>query len=180
MRSVFAMPVDYNPAMLCVGLPILGLFVFVSAAAWAFVQDQGRARRQADETSLLLAQHLASARSQSEFRTRIAEVLRQRGFEVHIPRSPAEAEDWHTDLIAIAPDGVRWFVFALRYEGALAPPTISIAASRCQQHHCAQCMVITNGRFQAAARVRAAQLGCALVDREALATWLRALNAPAA
>lgn len=171
---------DYNPTLLCLGLPILGLFVFVSAALWAFVQDQSRARQQTDETNALLAQHLASARSQTEFRARIADVLRRRGFEVHMPQNGAEGEDWHTDLIAVAPDGVRWFVFALRYEGAIAPPTVAVAASRAQQHRCARCMLITNGRVQPAARARAAQLDCTLVDREALAAWLRALSAPTA
>ncbi|MCX7939136.1 MAG: restriction endonuclease [Thermoflexales bacterium] len=168
---------DYEPAMLCVGLPILGLFVFVSAALWAFVQDQVRARQRADETSALLAHHLAEARSQAEFRARIAAILEQRGFAAHVPRPPSGAEDWQTDLIAVDASGKRWFVFALRHNGAISAATISVAEARRQLYQCTACMLITNGRFQAAARQRAAQLGCVLVDREQLAEWLRTLSA---
>lgn len=161
---------EVNPAALCVGVPILVLFAFVGAAAYAFVREQAATQRPLDPLGVLAANNVDQL-PQPAFRQLVAEALRRRGYTLlPLPLSSGES-DWGTDLV-LSKEGKRYFALVVHYPRAISPATIEHAEVRRKHYGCESAMVITNGSFQPQAQRRAATLGHMLLDRGALADLL--------
>ncbi|MCS6773866.1 MAG: restriction endonuclease [Thermoflexales bacterium] len=166
----FTPGLEVNLAALCVGAPILALFVFVGAALYAFVREQAQNQPASDHQSVLAAYDVDRL-SQSAFRQLVGEALHRRGYTVVLPQSDAGEGDWGMDLV-LSKEGRRYFALVVHYPRTVSLATVELAEARRKQFGCDSAMVITNGSFQPQAQRRAAALGHRLIDRSALAELL--------
>ncbi len=162
-----------NPASLCLSIPILALFVFLGYVAIAFITDQTRARQKTEHIAETLATFGVDGMRQAEFRRFVAGLLQQQGYVVRVPTYGHDelAHDLGLELIGVK-DGMSYAICAIRYDKPLSPGTIKQANENRARHGCDAAVVITNSTFRQDARRLAQATGCALVDREALVTWV--------
>lgn len=161
-----------DPAALCLGVPILAIFVFLGYVAFAFVKDQADAHQQREKTEALLAPLGLDRMGQAEFHRFVASLLQKQGYTVRTlhPGRDEAASDAALTLTATK-DGASYAVCAIRSNKPISPGAIAYANACRTRHGCDRAMVITNTSFRADARKLAQATGCVLVDREAIVGW---------
>ncbi|MFN3704473.1 MAG: restriction endonuclease [Thermoflexales bacterium] len=166
------LPTELPSAATCLGAPILLSFAFLLAVALAFARDQAQQQqtRQTNERVATLAG--LDSMSQVAFRDYILALLTKRGYAVQSLEADPDTEPAPlTLLLAQTPQGPR-LVLTLRYNKAISAATVRLVEQRKAALSCTSAMIITSGYFRADARQLAARLGCVLVDRDELVSWI--------
>ncbi|MGQ0678423.1 MAG: restriction endonuclease [Actinomycetota bacterium] len=147
--------VPYVVSLTLSGLVFIGL---VAGRAWW----PGRRLR-----ALRLAQ--VDEMSGRDFEAYLAAVLAGRGYEV---TATAATGDLGVDLIARS-SGNALAIQVKRSSRPVSRRAVSDAVAGAEHYGCTGSMVVTNFYFTPGAQVLAASTGCALVDRDELAQWIR-------
>lgn len=158
-----------NPAALCLGLPILGLFVFLLWSGYALAQENGANRQAGAQANEILGATGVDAMSIAVFRAYIAAKLAARGYALE--QLPAQYEDLGMALIA-SKNGVRSAVFVVRSAQPLSMRMAQEAGALKTRAGCDEAWLVTNSSCRKETRALAAQTGCRLMEREALAAWV--------
>lgn len=159
-----------NPWAVCLSVPILALFGFLMWAGYAFIIGSARAATKKADVEHAFETSGADRMSMRAFRDYVAALLEARGHGVL--KLDGEPETG-TGLIA-AKDGRRTAYVVYRYDKPISPRSISEAVALRDRHGCDLASVVTTSRFREDTRALAAQVGCALVDREGVAEWILA------
>ncbi|HQV68277.1 MAG TPA: restriction endonuclease [Thermoflexales bacterium] len=158
-----------NPAALCLGLPILGLFIFLFWAGYALAQESGAKKTAGAQADEILRGAGVDVMTISAFRSYIGQKLAAMGYTL-APLPPGE-EDLGMSLIA-AKAGRRVAVFVVRSGKPLSPRMAQEANALKARAGCDEAWLVTNSSCRKDTRALAAQTGCKLMEREALAEWL--------
>lgn len=159
-----------NPWAFCLSVPIIALFAFVFWTGYAVVTGSARAAAHKADVEHAFETSGADRMSMRAFRDFVAGLLEARGHGVIKLDGETEAG---TGLIA-ARDGRRTAYVVYRFDKPISPRSVREAIALRDRHGCDLASVVTTSRFRDDARKLAAELGCALIDREALAEWILA------
>lgn len=158
-----------NPAALCLGLPILGLFVFLLWAGYALAQESGANKTAGAQADEILRAAGVDAMTISAFRGYIGQKLLAMGYALE--KLPPRDEDLGMELVA-AKNGKRLAVLAARSGKPLSPRMAQEANALKLRAGCDEAWLVTNSSCRKDTRALAAQTGCKLIEREALAEWV--------
>jgi restriction system protein len=104
-----------------------------------------------------------------EFEHYVAALLKQRGFDAKVIGTSG---DLGVDIVA-SRAGSRTAIQVKRHTGSVSRRAVSDAVTGKLHYGCDEAMVITNGYFTQGARLLASSTSCTLIDRDALAEWVR-------
>ncbi|MEI2827826.1 MAG: restriction endonuclease [Dermatophilaceae bacterium] len=158
-----------NPAALCLGLPILGLFVFLLWSAYALAQESGANKSAGALADEILKATSVDAMTISAFRGYIGQKLVAKGYALE--KLPPRDEDLGMELVA-AKAGKRIAVLAGRSGKPLSPRMVQEALALQTRAGCDEAWLITNSSCRKDTRALAAAHACKLMEREELAQWV--------
>jgi len=157
-----------NPTALCVGLPIVLLFVFFISVIMVFNKGNAEARLHRERIGAALADARVDEMTGKNFRLYVMSVLAQQGYASQIPPQP---HDIGTELVGVQ-GARRVSIEVIHYNKPLTPQSVRMAVENRARLDCTEAMVITNSTFREDARQLAAAEQCTLIDRDGLAEWV--------
>jgi HJR/Mrr/RecB family endonuclease len=158
-----------NPAALCLGLPILGLFIFLLWAGYALAQESGVNKSAGVQADEILKAMGVDAMSISAFRGFIGQKLVVMGYALE--KLPPRDEDLGMELVAVKA-GRRIAVLAARSGKPLSPRMAQEALALKTCAGCDEAWLVTNASCRKDTRAFAAASACRVMEREELAQWL--------
>ena len=162
-----------NPAMLCVGLPIVLLLALFISMAVAQNKSRAMVRMHREQIGAALADAHIDEMSGKTFRLYVMSVLAQQGYETQIP---PQADDMGTELWSRRA-GQRCAIEVIHYTKPLTPQSVRMAIANRARLGYDEAMVITNSTFREDARQLAVAENCTLIDRDGLAEWVLQMQA---